>query len=160
MHIPQHLDIAVRWSWYLVWHMLVPFFAAFYPIFSLQSSQWTFLLTTWCLTLYCYFARPDSFSVWHIVHFSDICCSSIASSIQFVCRAWSWAVVMMASVPFFIHPIFSHCHNCSTAIPSLLFLNLSWRLFSVDPLVLLPCIFIWHSSFVTSFDSVFAPPFL
>ena len=84
----------------------------YYPIFSLQSSQWTLLLTASWLTLYCLFAGPsqplviciaDSSSAWHVLHFGDISCLSIVCLIQFVYKAWSWAVVMMASCPFFIH---------------------------------------------------------
>ena len=63
---------------------------------------------------------------------------------------------MIASVPFFIQPIFSHFYDFSTAIASLLFLNLPWRLFSVNPLILSSCIISSLHFFVSSSDKMFS----
>ena len=92
--------------------------------YFLQSSQWTLLPTALGLTLSCRFFRPsqplaicitDSSPIWLILHFGDISLS-MTCLFQFVCKAWSWAAVMMASVFFHIYPIFSHSHDLLSAI--------------------------------------------
>ena len=156
---PSYLNIAVSWSWYLFWHICWYRFLLYCIPYFLLSSQWTHLPTALCLTLYCCSAvhlqplaicTANSSSVWHILHLRDVSCLSIMSFILFVHKTWSWAAVMMASVPFFIHPIFSHSHDFLFATALVHFLNLPWRRFFVNPLLLSSCILFWYSFFNSS----------
>ena len=129
--------------------MLVPFFAAFYPTFFLQSSKRTLFPRASCLSFFCFFVfllcLYNHLLYVLLIHLlcGISCISVIFPSYQllawykFVLKVWSWAAVMMASAPFLLP---------RSAIALVLLLSFPWRFFSVSPIPLLSCIVFWYSS--------------
>ena len=139
--IPIPVLVTVYGNWLCSFQFLVAFISYF-----LHNCQCTRVVIRFCLIIYRCFANclhllakcmAESFTEWKTLHMEEQSAPSMFAFIQLVLNVWSWALVIIASVFFFIYLDLSHYHETLSAKSTIDLGNFPCKLFSFE-MVLFP----------------------